>query len=252
MSLRAFFHRVWHLLPDLLYVPRCAVCDTRLPPGGEVPLCPLCRTRYENDKEATCPACAGRMSDCLCLPPDMPRCGVRRMAKLFRYRPASGDASAKMIYTLKHRDYVGIQRFFAAELALPLSGLVEDPAEWVVTYPPRSRAAKRRDGFDHASALSAALAKRLGCAYLPTLVRTDGEGGEQKQRSRTARLASAKKTYALRPGTALAGKRVILVDDVSTTGATLAACARLLRREAGAKEVIFAVLAQTPSQKGRV
>ncbi|MBQ8351848.1 MAG: ComF family protein [Clostridia bacterium] len=235
-------------LPDLLYVPKCAFCATRMPPGSKTPLCPICRTRYEDEKEATCPACGGRMSDCLCTPPDLPSCGVHRMVKLFRYLPASDEVSAQMIYHLKHKNLITLQRFLADELAKPLSGLVEQPEEWVITYPPRSVSAKRRDGFDHAAALAKALAKGLGCAYLPTLVREGHAGIEQKRLSRTARLTAAKENYTVRQGLFLGGKRVVLVDDVMTTGATLVASARLLRK-AGAKEVVFAVLALTPSKK---
>ncbi len=249
----SFWQQVWQTLLNLLFVPRCAVCGTRLPPSGELPLCPMCRALYENDKEVTCPVCAGRMGDCLCVPRDMPRCGVRRMVKLFRYRPGADDASAKMIYALKHRNLKILQEFFAKELALPLSGLVEQPGEWVVTYPPRSKGAGRRDGFDHAGALAAALAKRLGCRFTCAFIREDGaKDSQQKRLSRTARFAAARKSYRLRPQQGLAGKHVIVVDDVVTTGATLAACARLLRHEGAVKEVVFAVLAQTPSQKGRV
>lgn len=253
MKTASFWQQVWHILPNLLFVPRCAVCGTRLPPGSELPLCPMCRTLYENDKEVTCPVCAGRMGDCLCVPRELPRCGVHRMVKLFRYRPGADDASAKMIYALKHRNLKILQEFFAKELTLPLSGLVEQPGEWVVTYPPRSKSAGRRDGFDHAGALAAALAKQLGCRFTCAFTREDAaKGSEQKRLSRTARFAAARESYTLRPQQGLAGKRVIVVDDVITTGATLAACARLLRREGKAKEVVFAVLAQTPSQKGRV
>ncbi len=242
--------RLWQWMQDLLFVPKCAVCATRLPPLSPAPLCPLCRTRYEDEKEASCPSCGGRMGDCLCPPPDMPRCGVHRVVKLVRYVPASGDASAQMIYRLKHKNLVTLQRFFANELALSLSGLMEDKQAWIVTYPPRSAAAKSRDGFDHAAALSKELARALGCRYWKTLRRINGKGQEQKRLSRTARMQAAKESYGLRKGAAVVGKRIVLVDDVLTTGATMASCARLLRK-AGAKEVIFAVLAVTPSKKGR-
>lgn len=249
MGLLVRAKRFFDLLPDLIFVPRCVACATRLPPGSKLPLCPLCRARYEDEKEATCPACGGRMGECLCTPPDMPRCGVHRMVKLVRYRPSSGDVSAQMIYRLKHRNLLLLQRFLAGELAVPLSGLVQGrEADWLVTYPPRSTAARRRDGFDHAAALAKALACTLGCAYLPTLQRNGRKRAEQKRLSRTARFAAAKENYKLRPNLALPKKHVILVDDVMTTGATMAAAARLLR-QGGAAEVVFAVIALTPAQK---
>lgn len=238
------------LLPDLLFVPKCVGCATRLPPGTQAPLCPICRVKYEDEKEATCPTCGGRMQDCLCTPPLLPPCGVHRMVKLVRYLPASNEISAQMIYRLKHQNLLPLQRFLAAEMAAALSGLVSEPGEWVITYPPRSPAAKRRDGFDHAGMLAKALAKALGCTYMPTLARGGRGQQQQKRLSRTARLAASRENYSILPSLSLKGRRVVLVDDVMTTGATMAASARLLRK-AGAKEVVFAVLALTPSKKGR-
>ena len=246
MAMPAWLSRIGRLLGDLVYVPHCAVCDMRLPPAGEQPLCALCNERYQNDKQATCPVCATTLSTCLCPPAHLPRCGVHRMVKLFHYRPASGDASAMMLYKLKHRRLSAVQQFFGRELAEPLRPLVEDPSKWIVTFSPRSRSALRRDGFDHAAALAAAVAGELGCRCVPTIMRLAKEDAEQKTRSRTARFAAARQTYSLRPDASLAGKRVILVDDIMTTGATLSTCARLLRRQGRAGEVVLAVLAVTP------
>lgn len=231
----------------LLYVPKCAACGARLSlrEAEQGVLCPLCFLRYENEKDATCPVCAARLSSCTCLAPGMPKTAARKMVKLVRYRPREDETSAQMIYTLKHKNLVDLQRFFAGELAAPLAKILPcDREEYLVTYPPRSRSSYRRDGFDHAAALGRELAAKLGVAFLPTLSR--GNTGVQKKLSRTARLQAAAESYALRQGVDLHGKHVILVDDIATTGATLTAACRLLRR-AGAKEVIFAVLAITPA-----
>lgn len=228
----------------LLYVPKCVACGERLPlthPDGV--LCEFCRGRYENEKEATCPVCAMRMSDCCCILPGLPKSRVQRMIKLVRYRPALEDASASVIYALKHRRLKNLHRFIGKEMAYPLSRMIEDPCEWMVTYPPRSRKSLRHDGFDHAAAAAREIAAQLGVAYLPTLKRVGG-GAAQKKLSRTDRLAAAKENYRIRENAPVQGKRLILFDDICTTGATLTACARLLYR-AGAREVVFAVIAHT-------
>ena len=66
----------------------------------------------------------------------------------------------------------------------------------------------------------------------------------QKELSREQRIANKKDAYACRPGTDLTGKRVLLVDDIITTGATVSACAKALL-DAGAIEVTAAAVAAT-------
>ena len=228
----------------LLYVPKCVACGERLPtthPDGV--LCAFCRSRYENEKEATCPVCAARMSDCGCLLPNLPKSRVKRMVKLVRYRPSSEDVSASVIYALKHRRLVDLHRFIGKEMAYPLSRMVESPGEWAVTYPPRGVESLRHDGFDHAAAVAREIAAQLGIAYLSAIERVGG-GKAQKKLSRADRLAAAKESYRICEHAPVQGKRIILFDDICTTGATLTACARLLYH-AGAKEVVFAVIAHT-------
>lgn len=235
-----------NIIARLFFVPTCTVCETRLPlshPDGV--LCPICRLRYENEKTATCPVCASVMGDCLCLPPDMPKSAAHKMVKLVRYRSGSEDASAQMIFTLKHRATVELLRFFAAELSLRLAPAVAgSDAELVVTHPPRGKRSLFRDGYDHAAALAAALGREMKIPAVSLFRRR--YAGEQKKLSRTARLAAARAGYALKKKASVKGKRVIVVDDICTTGATLTALAKLLRA-AGAKEIIFAVIAITPA-----
>ena len=64
----------------------------------------------------------------------------------------------------------------------------------------------------------------------------------QKELTRAERLANKKDAYACRPGTDLSGKRVLLVDDIITTGATVSECARVLQT-AGAAQVLCAAVA---------
>lgn len=241
------FFRFSFLLMRLFFVPKCVACGERLPtahPNGV--LCDACRDKYDNEKEASCPACAARLSSCLCVPPDIPRTRVRRMVKITRYRPSSEDVSAKIVYALKHRRLIDLQRFVASEFVPALSPLLTDREEWLVSFPPRGAASLRRDGFDHAALVSRSLGEALLIPCVPCFIRAK-QAVAQKRLSRTARLAAARSVYAMRDGVDVRGKRVILFDDVCTSGATLTACARLLYR-AGAKEVVFAAFSITPSK----
>ena len=236
--------RYAHLALRLVFPPKCPSCGERMPFDTAAVLCPYCRSRYENAKGMTCPCCASRMADCLCLPAQMEKHGIKRMAKLFPYEPQKEEVTARLIYALKHKNLRSLQNFLGKELAEPLRPLLLE-GEVVVTYPPRGKHGIHHDGFDHARELSLCVAHTLSLAHVDTLVRT--RHAKQKSLSRTARRREAAAAYALREDVNLKGKRVILCDDVCTTGATLISAARLLKK-AGAKEVVCAALALTPEK----
>lgn len=124
---------------------------------------------------------------------------------------------------------------------LPLAGalarLVEREPD-CVTWVPTTSERRRSRGFDHAQLIAEVVAARIGAPCRALLVRHDR--GAQTGRSRAERLRGAR-FGALAP----APPSVLVVDDVCTTGASLAAAASALR-SSGAEVVAGAVLAATP------
>jgi predicted amidophosphoribosyltransferase len=102
---------------------------------------------------------------------------------------------------------------------------------------------ERRRGYDQASLIARALSDRTGLEVRACLART-GSSGAQVGRGRGERLAGPPgEIYVRGPVPA----RVLLVDDVVTTGGTLSACATVLR-EAGAKRIAGLAYARTPGR----
>jgi ComF family protein len=166
------------------------------------------------------------------------------MIKLFRYRPAHPElATQRMIYALKHRRNSLCCQLLATDLsAAVLRETKGQQEEYIITYPPRSKKAIRENGFGHTEMLAKELGKATGIPVISALRRTGGS--VQKKLSRTERMKNALAAFAPQKDLSLKGKRVLLLDDVVTTGATIAAAARHLRRM-GAREVVTVAAAVT-------
>jgi ComF family protein len=112
---------------------------------------------------------------------------------------------------------------------------VPAPAGGSVLVPvPLGPARLRERGFNQSALLARELGRRWGLPVADALARVR-EGPDQRGAPRSARTRQAAGAFAARPGLA-APRTAVLVDDVHTTGATLAACARALRR-AGVERV---------------
>jgi predicted amidophosphoribosyltransferase len=148
---------------------------------------------------------------------------------------AYSGAGRRLVQALKFRS----ARPLVGPLATAMAALVVDAAIDVVTWAPTSASRRRRRGYDQAELLARAVARRLGCPCRP-LLRRAASAGPQTGATRAARLLGP----AFHARTAVRG-RVLVVDDVVTTGATLTAAASALQA-AGASAVLTVAAAATP------
>ena len=111
---------------------------------------------------------------------------------------------------------------------------------------PRHVARVRSEGRDPVFELARLLARATGAALLDRALARARQTPAQTGLTLAARRANVAGSFRAGPR-ALAGHRVLLLDDVATTGATLAEAARTLRREAGARRIVLAAVAGTPA-----
>lgn len=129
-----------------------------------------------------------------------------------------------------------------AQLPAPATSLCCGHSTLVTAVPAGSRSLALR-GYNPAGEVGRALARRLGLEWRPGLILRSQDGRDQKHLGRRARRIGVQGLYRCPGG--VAGREVLIVDDVMTTGATLSAIADTLNQQ-GATKVWAAVLARTP------
>lgn len=225
---------------DFFLPKKCALCDGVMLLFDESELCPDCLAVYTERLEEKCPVCRLKARDCLCSYNRARNLGTKLSTLGFYKDPK--DPVGKLVYTFKHRRLRDLTRFFSRSLAAELmrngGPAIKDV---LVVYPPRSASGLKKYGFDHSYYLAKETARYLGAAFCPALERTSGT--EQKKLDSEQRRKNAIGAFRVSPKYAddIRGRRIILIDDVATTGATLAGAAETLLA-AGAADVSFASL----------
>lgn len=223
-------------LLDLVFPVNCAGCDR---PG--VPLCDLCLSRVPHIDPATaCPACgAPNVGPCR-------ECGGRRFAFTeARCAALLEPPVSRAVVLLKD----ACERRYAVPLADLLAGAAAGwLAEGDVLVPvPASPAAVRRRGFDHALDIARALSARTHVPVMRALAAR--AGADQRALGREQRFENRLHAFTLAAVRELPS-RVVLLDDVLTTGATLDAAARVLLA-AGVEQVRALAVARSCSGRPR-
>lgn len=223
---------------------RCLICRHAVR-SKAYPFCHRCGHLYSRIISHNCYDCGKPLWECSCIEVE-PCLGIYR---LFDYK---GFDAMRVLYTLKKRASVWDYEYVTSKLVERIYATSGQEMRFdCIGYVPREKKSIDRYGYDQSKRLAMLLAQSLGCEWKPLIAHT-GIEGEQKRLSREFRGVAAKTRFKINESALVEGKlpykRVLLADDIITTGATMSECARILKSY-GVKQVFGIAIAHTPGRK---
>ena len=204
-------------LLDLFFPPRCAFCRT----VGVHGVCQNCEKTLPRTPEPLCKD----TSFGVCAAPLLYEGVVRESLLRFKFHGVQGAAE-------------GYGALLAQCVAEELGGEFD-----LVTWVPVSRERERERGYDQAFLLARETAKHWDTKPVRLLRKTRDNAAQSSLSSAAERQGNVLGVYKAENTEMLKNARVLLIDDILTTGSTLGECVRVLK-EAGAKSVVCAALAR--------
>jgi ComF family protein len=234
-------------LASVVFPAPCRICGEILENIGALPVCEKCWSEFTRVPKPMCERC-GRP---FFVNPSNPaeRTGPCRLCQrgthAFDRARSYGiynDAMHRAVLLLKHEEMAPFGSWFAERIAEIVRADIENLRTDVVVPVPLHRARLRERGYNQAELIAAPLARLLHLPCEPRALTRIRPRPDKLILSRSDRWKSVRGAYKAAGGGGgtsgrLKSRAVLLVDDVFTTGATLDACARALRK-AGAAKVI--------------
>ncbi|MBF0491259.1 MAG: ComF family protein [Deltaproteobacteria bacterium] len=222
------------------------------------PLCVLCKSLELDSKFALCESCQSKLEEVS--GPICPRCGDPNSTNQLKAHSCQDCLKAKLpfeicrsifslkkpfsdlLYLFKFKNSELCLDFFTQKLADKIPGFLQS-ADYLLPVPSHWFTLIRR-GYNPSLILAKALSRKIKVPVEFSALKRVKLGSAQKTLNRQQRLKNIRNVFRLAKKHPFKNKKVLLIDDVYTTGATLIECAKLLKN-AGA-EVYGLTLARTP------
>ncbi len=197
--------------------------------------CIFCRQLLISDEEILCSTCAKQAPQCKGTKRNIPF--IAHWTALWYYKDKVGLSIRRFkFYHCRH---------YAKGYAKLLCPRIEESLGKdfdILSWTPVSARRKCHRGYDQSALLAKALGRLMGIRPVPVLKKIRHNPPQSSIRDPAKRRANVLGAYRARDPALIRGKRILLIDDVITTGATASECAKTLLI-AGAEEVIFAAVA---------
>lgn len=240
----AHWHQVLSPFLDILFPPLCHLCKAFIPDAGEIHLCADCLAQTAPISSPLCPVCGA---------PFMTDGGIDHLCSACSaFHPHFTAAQAAMVFDGTVRELIHRFKYDRkVQLRRPL-GLIaaghlgsfraDHSPDLIIPVPLHARRLKER-GFNQALLLGEVIARRWGVPLSRSNLRRVRWTAPQITLSAAERADNVRNAFAVKHPSALKGKRIMLLDDVYTTGSTVRECAKTLKG-AGAEAVFVACVAR--------
>ncbi len=224
---------------DFVYPPYCCLCGSRLQEGERV-VCEDCWEKVKPLQGPFCPKCGYPIK------PDVEGCLMcqQRGWSFHRVGVLSNFQSPvqQLVHLLKYKG----KRSVGTRLGAMLSQVLQDRPQWqgadLIIPVPLHKSRLRERGYNQSLLVAKALSEKLQKPLRPELLMRKRNTRSQTKLDVAQRVENVSGAFQVNHPEEIWGRRIILVDDVITTGATADACSRSLL-DAGAKEVLVAAVA---------
>lgn len=204
-----------------IYPPKCILCKMSLP--QEPGLCLACQTK----------------TGCT-LSPVLEKMTINDL-EIYALNTFN-DAIRQLVHGLKYREKTLAGRILGCALGHGLEGQLNHVEKWVVIPVPLHGARKRERGYNQSAIIAHALGNALGICVFENALKRVKNTASQTKLDRQARYQNVATAFVVNNRKWRDFQKVILVDDVVTTGATVDACVKVLIRE-GVQQVVVAAVA---------
>ncbi|MEO0078053.1 MAG: ComF family protein [candidate division WOR-3 bacterium] len=223
---------LFRALADFFFPPICYGCEEEAEQGL---VCDSCRLLLFTSELDVCPNC-GRACVEKCS-----RCGENLLSRVRALGPYA-EPFRGLIHALKYREKTRLAGLLGQALATLTLQDTELRQADVVCAVPLHPARQRERGYNQSELLARVVSGETGIVFVDALLRKRNTPTQTSQSGIAQRRRNVEDAFRIRPGVNVAGARVVLVDDVTTSGATLNAAARHLF-VAGARDVMGLVVA---------
>lgn len=223
---------------DILFPPVCLTCEETFA-SRDVPenICSECFLGITIHQTMFCAVCGARN------PRNIKICHKEAPAMLAAATKYDDSAVKKLIWVLKYQKKLAGVPPISKILSTYIRLLGFDFSDFVVVFVPLHPTRRRKRGFNQAEILGQAIAHKLNLPIINALARVKDNPPQAETKNKEERQKNISGCFALQTGCDIKDKKIILVDDVFTSGATTFEATNVLKN-AGAKKVVIFVLAK--------